>query len=121
MPDEPAGAPRSDWATLARLLPYLWRYRARVLIALAFMLAAKLANVGVPLLLKEIVDAYAQQAAKMEARWNVIPPERWGGDLEFFGSRRSASAMVRVSVPMVSIASDRNLSPARLMSPNVGL
>jgi ABC-type transport system involved in Fe-S cluster assembly fused permease/ATPase subunit len=59
VPDEPAGAPRSDWATLARLLPYLWRYRARVLIALAFMLAAKFANVGVPLLLKEIVDGLA--------------------------------------------------------------
>ena len=26
-------APRSDWTTLARLLPYLWRYRWRVGIA----------------------------------------------------------------------------------------
>ncbi len=56
LPDVAAGAPRSDWATLRRLLPYLWRYRWRVGIALAFLIAAKVANVGVPLLLKELVD-----------------------------------------------------------------
>jgi ATP-binding cassette subfamily B protein len=55
-PEAAPGAPRSDWATLRKLLPYLWRYRWRVAIALGFMLAAKLANVGVPLLLKELVD-----------------------------------------------------------------
>jgi ABC-type transport system involved in Fe-S cluster assembly fused permease/ATPase subunit len=59
-PDVP-GAPRSDWTTLARLLPYLWRYRGRVLIALGFMICAKLANIGVPLLLKELVDGLAIQ------------------------------------------------------------
>jgi ATP-binding cassette, subfamily B, heavy metal transporter len=58
-PAEVPGAPRSDWATLSRLLPYLWRYRWRVAIALAFMVGAKLANVGVPLLLKELVDGLA--------------------------------------------------------------
>lgn len=54
-----AGEParRSDWATLQRLLPYLWRYKWRVMFALGFMVAAKMANVGVPLLLKELVDA----------------------------------------------------------------
>jgi ATP-binding cassette, subfamily B, heavy metal transporter len=49
--------PRSDWGTLKRLLPYLWRYKWRVMAALAFMVGAKMANVGVPLLLKELVDA----------------------------------------------------------------
>jgi len=49
--------PRSDWATLQRLVPYLWQYKWRVAAALAFMIAAKLANVSVPLLLKELVDA----------------------------------------------------------------
>ena len=48
---------RSDWATLQRLFPYLWRYKWRVMAALAFMVGAKLANVGVPLLLKNLVDA----------------------------------------------------------------
>ncbi|HRH89824.1 MAG TPA: ABC transporter ATP-binding protein/permease [Rubrivivax sp.] len=47
---------RSDWATLRRLLPYLWRYRGRVTLALGFMVAAKAANVGVPVLLKQLVD-----------------------------------------------------------------
>jgi ABC-type transport system involved in Fe-S cluster assembly fused permease/ATPase subunit len=64
LPGAPAGAGasarrpgRSDWATLARLFPYLWQYKWRVFAALAFMVGAKLANVGVPVLLKELVDA----------------------------------------------------------------
>ena len=56
-PADPPGTPRSDWGTLNKLLPYLWQYRWRVTIALGFLLAAKFANVGVPLLLKELVDA----------------------------------------------------------------
>ena len=48
---------RSDWATLGRLFPYLWHYKWRVLAALTFMVGAKLANVGVPLILKRLVDA----------------------------------------------------------------
>ncbi|MBN8557419.1 MAG: ABC transporter ATP-binding protein/permease [Proteobacteria bacterium] len=51
------GGQRSDWRTLRRLLPYLWQYKGRVLAAIAFMVGAKLANVGVPLLLKQLVDA----------------------------------------------------------------
>ena len=51
-----AASPRSDWSTIARLLPYLWHYKWRVIAALAFMVSAKLANVGVPLLLKQLVD-----------------------------------------------------------------
>ena len=52
---------RSDWGTLERLLPYLWRYRWRVGAALAFMVAAKVANVGVPVLLKHLVDSLSIQ------------------------------------------------------------
>ena len=60
LPTPLAGAaPRSDWGTLAKLLPYLWRYRWRVGIALAFLVTAKVANVSVPLLLKNLVDALA--------------------------------------------------------------
>ncbi len=47
---------RSDWDTLKRLFPYLWDYKWRVMAALAFMVGAKVANVGVPLLLKNLVD-----------------------------------------------------------------
>jgi ATP-binding cassette subfamily B protein len=50
-------APRSDWTTLKRLVPYLLEYKWRVVAALSFMVAAKVANVSVPLLLKELVDA----------------------------------------------------------------
>ena len=56
LPDAAAG-PRSDWRTLGRLLPYLWQYKWRVGAALAFVIGAKVANVGVPVLLKHLVDA----------------------------------------------------------------
>jgi ABC-type transport system involved in Fe-S cluster assembly fused permease/ATPase subunit len=52
----PATGSRSDWGTLRKLLPYLWRYRWRVGLALAFLVAAKAANVSVPVLLKYLVD-----------------------------------------------------------------
>ncbi|PUB87006.1 MAG: metal ABC transporter permease, partial [gamma proteobacterium symbiont of Ctena orbiculata] len=39
------------------MLPFLWEYRGRALLALACLVLAKVANVGIPLLLKEIVDA----------------------------------------------------------------
>ncbi|MEG0937480.1 ABCB family ABC transporter ATP-binding protein/permease [Comamonas sp.] len=57
-PEEAAVAvPNPDSATLRRLLPYILQYKWRVLAALLFMLGAKLANVGVPVLLKHLVDA----------------------------------------------------------------
>ncbi len=49
-------APRGDLAVIRRLLPYLWEYRGRVVLALAFLVTAKLANIGVPLVMKRIVD-----------------------------------------------------------------
>ncbi|MDX9767163.1 MAG: ABC transporter ATP-binding protein/permease, partial [Ectothiorhodospiraceae bacterium] len=47
---------RRDWHNVRALLPYLWEYRGRVLFALACLVLAKAANVGVPLVLKGIVD-----------------------------------------------------------------
>ena len=58
---------RSDWATLQRLFPYLWDYKWRVLAALAFMVGAKVANVGVPLLLKNLVDAMSFKPGDVQA------------------------------------------------------
>ena len=46
----------SGWPTIRTLLPYLLEYKGRVALALACLLAAKLANVGVPLIMKQIVD-----------------------------------------------------------------
>ena len=56
----PTGAPtkrRNDWQTIGTLLPYLWEFKWRVSAALTFLTLAKLANVGVPLVMKEIVDS----------------------------------------------------------------
>jgi ABC-type transport system involved in Fe-S cluster assembly fused permease/ATPase subunit len=47
---------RNDFAALKTLFPYLWTYKWRVLLALTFLVAAKVANVGVPLVLKELID-----------------------------------------------------------------
>ena len=57
-------AQRSDWDTLRRLFPYLWQYKWRVMAALAFMIAAKVANVGVPLLLKTLVDTMSPNGGR---------------------------------------------------------
>src|ERR1051325_10063956 len=45
-----------EWRVVPMLLPYLWEYKWRVVIALTFLVTAKLANVGVPLVLKEVID-----------------------------------------------------------------
>ena len=58
---------RSDLDTLKRLFPYLWDYKWRVLAALSFMVCAKLGNVGVPLLLKNLVDAMNLKAGDVQA------------------------------------------------------
>ena len=61
------GAPRSDWSTLKKLLPYVWQWRYRVAVALACLIAAKVANVGVPLVLKSLVDALALKPGDPQA------------------------------------------------------
>ncbi len=50
-------ANRRDWHNLKSVLPFLWEYRGRALFALACLIASKVANVGVPLFLKDIVDS----------------------------------------------------------------
>ncbi|MCW8903385.1 ABCB family ABC transporter ATP-binding protein/permease [Sedimenticola sp.] len=47
---------RRDWKNLRNMLPYLWNYRGRALLALGCLVSAKVANVGIPMVLKEIVD-----------------------------------------------------------------
>ena len=59
LPKPPAGQPLPEthvWLTLRTLFPYLWRYRVRVLAALGCLIAAKIANVGVPVIFKEMID-----------------------------------------------------------------
>ncbi|MEO8442517.1 MAG: ABC transporter ATP-binding protein/permease [Betaproteobacteria bacterium] len=57
VPPTAPSARRPGWRTAALLVPYLWEFKGRVAVALAFLVAAKLANVSVPLILKQIVDS----------------------------------------------------------------
>jgi ATP-binding cassette, subfamily B, heavy metal transporter len=59
LPDEQrvARTGRGDWETIRTLLPYLWGYRGRIGAALTCLVLAKVANVGVPVLMKKIVDS----------------------------------------------------------------
>ncbi len=66
-PGDAAPARRSDWATLKTLLPYLWQYKWRVIAALGFMVAAKVANVSVPVLLKQLVDTMTIKPGSVES------------------------------------------------------
>ena len=49
-------ATASTLSVIRRLWPEVWRYRLRVGAALVFLVAAKLANIGVPLIMKELID-----------------------------------------------------------------
>src|SRR5258707_15244639 len=53
----------SEWRVLGLLAPYVMEYKGRVALALACLIAAKLANVGVPLVMKEVVDGLDARTA----------------------------------------------------------
>ncbi|MGE8441518.1 MAG: ABCB family ABC transporter ATP-binding protein/permease [Comamonas testosteroni] len=88
-PEEAAvAANQSDGATLRRLIPYIWSYKWHALAALAFMICAKLANVGVPILLKHLVDALDIKPGQAQAVL-VVPM----GLLAAYGLLRFSSTM----------------------------
>jgi ABC-type transport system involved in Fe-S cluster assembly fused permease/ATPase subunit len=58
---------RSDWVTLKTLIPYLLAFKWRVGFALACLITAKLANVGVPLVLKNLIDRLTVSQANPQA------------------------------------------------------
>jgi uncharacterized damage-inducible protein DinB len=47
----------------------------------------------VPASMKEVVAEYERQSADVVRRFNALPPERWSGNLEFFGQQRPAAPM----------------------------
>ena len=55
----------NEWRVLGTLAPYLWEYRWRVILAMSFLVAAKLANVSVPLVMKEVVDGLDPRTAML--------------------------------------------------------
>jgi ABC-type transport system involved in Fe-S cluster assembly fused permease/ATPase subunit len=61
----PDAGRKSEWRAVGMLVPYLWEFRVRVAIALAFLITAKLANVAVPLVLKRVVDSLDAQVAAL--------------------------------------------------------
>jgi uncharacterized damage-inducible protein DinB len=54
---------------------------------------AEWAPAPTPPTMKAVVEAYEQQSAGMEKRWNALPAGRWDGTIEFFGSQRSSSSL----------------------------
>ena len=47
---------RSDLQVIRNLMPYIWQFKFRVVITLLCLISAKVANLGVPIVLKKIVD-----------------------------------------------------------------
>jgi ATP-binding cassette subfamily B protein len=45
-----------DWKVIRDLIPYLLEYKFRVAIAIACLVAAKVTNLGIPILLKRLID-----------------------------------------------------------------
>ncbi len=56
-PADPSAPKRNDWNTIGTLLPYLWVYKWRVILALGCLIGAKMANIGVPIVLKNLIDS----------------------------------------------------------------
>ena len=48
---------RGGWQTLRSLIPYLMEFKGRVIVAMSLLILAKLANVAVPLVFKQIIDS----------------------------------------------------------------
>jgi len=63
------GASRSDWRVIKDLLPYLLEHRTRVALAIACLIAAKFANLGVPIILKDLIDA--MNLTEHESPWQL--------------------------------------------------
>ncbi|NOU00301.1 MAG: metal ABC transporter permease, partial [Gallionella sp.] len=62
---KPTSKNSSDWQTIRALLPYMGEFKWRVTIAMSLLVLSKLANVSVPLVLKEIIDAMSSKQAAL--------------------------------------------------------
>jgi len=58
---------RGDWRVIRDLLPYLLEYRLRVIVALSCLVAAKVANLGIPILMKELIDSLNVKTSSPQA------------------------------------------------------
>jgi len=69
---KPAVNRGSDWRVIRSLVPYLWDFRWRVGLAIVFLVTAKLANIGVPLILKEIIDSLDKSRAVLAVPFALL-------------------------------------------------
>ena len=144
-PQRPDAEPRlqrtSDWATLARLLPYLWHYRLRMVLALLLVAGAKLSNVGVPLLLKALVekeqpglvimgkqaiDDDANQVGQMLAALAELPQATFASKVEVAGDKVKVTREVdggletpELATPAVVTTDLRLNEPRYVTLPNI--
>ena len=81
---------RHDWQTIKTLLPYLWAWRGRVVFALSCLLLAKLTNVTVPLVFKDIIDSFTLPAANRTQQVLLLVPL---GLLAAYGALRFSTAL----------------------------
>lgn len=62
-----------DWSVIRQVWPYLLEYKARIVLALLCLVAAKLASVGMPFVLKEVVDDLDQKMSVTQAALISVP------------------------------------------------
>ncbi len=62
-----------NWRVLKHLIPYLSEYKGRVILALAFMITAKLANTAVPFVIQGIVDQFSGESPTGINTWLLAP------------------------------------------------
>ena len=87
-PTEAPHSNRKDLQNLKRLFPYIWEFKGRVMIALLSLVLSKMAIVGMPLVLKQIVDAL--DASKLPAGQTLVLPL---GLLLAYGALRMTSSL----------------------------
>jgi ATP-binding cassette subfamily B protein len=62
---EKANTNRNDWYNIRQMMPFVWAYKGRVLLALGCLVISKLAMVGIPVVLKYIVDILDTDAGQV--------------------------------------------------------
>jgi ATP-binding cassette subfamily B protein len=81
---------RHDWHTIKTLLPYLWAWKGRVIFALSCLIAAKLTNIAVPLVFKDIIDSFTLHGMDKTQQVMLLVPV---GLLAAYGALRFSTAL----------------------------
>ena len=84
----PNSSHRSDWRVIKDLLPYLLEHRTRVIFAMLCLVAAKFANLGVPIVLKDLIDAMNIKPGSLQS-FLIVP----AGLIVGYGALRLAASL----------------------------